>query len=125
MAPCAAWLRVGIPLLLIAAVTPALSADDPRPAWSEKATRQYLDSRVGWWLDWPSADRGQGTTCTSCHTTLPYALTLPAVAKLNGGASAPDVGQRLLAGVRKRVEKWDSLAKAKPQKGDDALAPIL
>jgi hypothetical protein len=28
-------------------------------------------------------------------------------------------------GVRKRVEEWDSLAKAKPNKRDDALAPIL
>jgi squalene-hopene/tetraprenyl-beta-curcumene cyclase len=111
--------------MLIAAFAPALSADEPRPAWNQKATRQYLDSRVGWWLDWPPADRGQGTTCTSCHTTLPYALTLPAVRKLPGRASVPDVAQRLLAGVRKRVERWDSLAGAEPQKGDDALSPIL
>ena len=122
---CTAWLRGGIPLMLSAAITPALSADELRPAWNQKATRQYLESRVGWWLDWPSADRGQGTTCSSCHTTLPYALTLPAVTRLPGSSPAPDVAQRLLAGVRKRVERWDLLAGAEPHKGGDALAPIL
>lgn len=122
---CTAWLRAGISFMLIAAITPALRADKPRRTWNPKATRQYLDSRVGWWLDWPSADRGQGTTCTSCHTTLPYALTLPVVAKLPGSASAPEVAQRLLAGVRKRVERWDLLAGPASHKGDHALAPIL
>ena len=120
-----AWLHAGISFLLIAAITPALSADEPRPTWNPKATRQYLDSRATWWLDWPSADRGQGTTCTSCHTTLPYALTLPVVAKLPGSTSVPEVAQRLLAGVRKRVESWDLLAGPAPHKGDHALAPIL
>jgi squalene-hopene/tetraprenyl-beta-curcumene cyclase len=113
------------PLLLVAATTPAAAADESQPTWNHKATRQYLDSRAGWWLDWSSADRGQGTTCTSCHTTLPYALTLPAIAKLPGNTPAPDVAQRLLAGVRKRVEGWDALASADPHKGDDALAPIF
>ena len=125
MPVCTAWMRAGISFMLIAGLAPALSADEPRPTWNQNVTQQYLESRVRWWLDWPSAARGQGTTCTSCHTTLPYALTLPVVAKLPGSASAPGVAQRLLAGVRKRVERWDSLAGAASHKGDDALAPIL
>jgi hypothetical protein len=56
---------------------------------------------------------------------LPYALTLPAIAKLPGSAPLPDVSRRLLAGVRKRVEGWDSLARVDAHKGEDALAPIF
>jgi hypothetical protein len=95
-----AWMRAGISFMLIAGLAPALSADEPRPTWNQNITQQYLESRVRWWLDWPFAARGQGTTCTSCHTTLPYALTLPVVAKVPGSASAPGVAQRLQSDFR-------------------------
>jgi hypothetical protein len=55
---------------------------------------------------------------------LPYALTLPAVAQLSGGAPVPDVARRLLSGVRTRVGRWEALAGVEPRKGEDALAPI-
>jgi hypothetical protein len=99
--------------------------EDAGRTWNRKATQHYLDSRTGWWLDWSSADRGRGTTCNSCHTTLPYALTLPALQRTSGGAPLPDAAQRLLAGIRKRVEGWDELATAEPRKGDDILAPTF
>ena len=119
------WFRAGIPLLLIAALLPALPANEPQRTWSQKATRQYLDSRVSWWLNWSPADRGQGTTCASCHTTLPYALALPVLSILPGNGSAPEPGKQLLAGVRKRVERWDSLAKPEPRDTEEALTPIF
>jgi squalene-hopene/tetraprenyl-beta-curcumene cyclase len=99
-------------------------AAEPQPAWNQKATRQYLDARVGWWLNWSSADRGQGTSCSSCHTTLPYAIALPALTGRSDTAPLPDVAARMLAGVRTRVANWDKLASAKPE-GEDPLTPIL
>jgi squalene-hopene/tetraprenyl-beta-curcumene cyclase len=112
-------------VLALALASPTARGDDTKASWSLKASRQYLDSRTGWWLDWSAADRGQGTTCTSCHTTLPYALTLPAIEGAPGGAARPEVAQRLLAGVRKRVEKWDEVSRSEPRKADDVLAPIV
>jgi squalene-hopene/tetraprenyl-beta-curcumene cyclase len=114
-----------IALVVVSLLAPPVSGDEPRPALNLTAARQYLDSRAGWWLDWSSADRGRGTTCVSCHTTLPYALTLPATRKLPGGVPVPEVARRVLAGVRARVEKWNELAAADPRTGDDVLAPII
>jgi squalene-hopene/tetraprenyl-beta-curcumene cyclase len=114
------WLVPAFAILTAGPAAPAARAEGP--AWSREATRAYLDARVGWWLDWSPAARGRGTACNSCHTTLPYALALPALARLPGAAPAPAVAQRLLDGVRKRVEKWDELA-AGPA-GKDVLAPI-
>jgi hypothetical protein len=41
-----------------------------------------------------------------------------------GGAPMPDVARRLLAGVRKRAERWDSLATVESHKAEGALVPI-
>jgi squalene-hopene/tetraprenyl-beta-curcumene cyclase len=100
------------------------SANGEAPAWNGKATGQYLDARASWWNDWSSADRGRGTTCASCHTTVPYALALPALAKLPDRKTLPEVAQRLLAGTRTRVAKWDELATTAPE-GTDAVTPIF
>jgi hypothetical protein len=94
-----------------------------QPTWNPKATRQYLDGRASWWLGWPAAARGRGTSCASCHTTLPYAIALPALERMPGEAQTPDIARRLLDGVRQRVAKWDDLlTSATP--GKDGLAPI-
>lgn len=116
------WLVPALAILTAGPAAPAARGEEKSPAWSREATRAYLDARAGWWLDWSPAARGRGTACNSCHTTLPYALALPALARLPGAAPAPAVAQRLLAGVRKRVEKWDELA-AGPA-GKDVLSPI-
>jgi squalene-hopene/tetraprenyl-beta-curcumene cyclase len=117
-------LEAVVALMVVAIASPRAHGADANAAWSPKATSQYLDSRTAWWLDWSAANRGQGTTCSSCHTTVPYALALPAIQRTAGGAAVPDVAQRLLAGVRKRVEKWDELAAGGRNKGDDTLTPI-
>jgi squalene-hopene/tetraprenyl-beta-curcumene cyclase len=117
-------LTLGLASLLLCSVVPTARSEERLAGWSQSATRQYLDSRTGWWLDWSHAARGRGTSCASCHTTVPYAIVLPSLAKLPGGPQVPDVARRLLAGVRNRVEKWDELATDGP-KGKDVLTPIF
>jgi squalene-hopene/tetraprenyl-beta-curcumene cyclase len=117
-------LVAGVVIFLVCPIASTAYGEDRTPAWNQKATRQYLEGRVGWWLDWEPAARGQGSTCVSCHTTVPYALALPALSKLTGGEPVPDVARRMLDGVRTHVEKWDDLAAAGP-KPEGALAPIF
>jgi squalene-hopene/tetraprenyl-beta-curcumene cyclase len=110
-------------ILMLCGAGSRVPGDEPRATWNPKATREYLDARAGWWLDWPIAAKGQGTACVSCHTTMPYAIALPALAKVSGLAEPPAVARRVLAGVRTHVERWDELVSRKPG-GADALAPI-
>src|SRR5438105_14468834 len=74
--------------------------DDPSPNWNPQATQNYLNARAEWWLDWSSSARGQGTSCVSCHTAVPYAIARPALAKLPGGTPTPEAEKRLVASVR-------------------------
>ena len=84
--------------------TPAVSAE-----WDRAAAAQYLDERQDWWLSWPGAARDHGTTCVSCHTTLPYALARPALRAALGetGPAIPEA--HLLEGIKKRVEMWNEV----------------
>ena len=109
--------------LLVAAIGLALSrpAAGQGPEWDPKATRTYLDGRGDWWTSWPSAARGQGTFCVSCHTAVPYAVVRPALAKGPGGVPVPAGHDRILTSVRTRVEKWDELLSVDPE-GKDPLA---
>ena len=83
---------------------PALSA-----GWSRAAAARYLDERQAWWLSWPRASRDHGTSCVSCHTTLPYALARPALRAALGetGPAIPEA--HLLEGVRTRVASWNEV----------------
>lgn len=102
--------------------TPPSGAGEP-PAWKPKATQEYLDKRAAWWLDWSSAARGQGTSCVSCHTAVPYGLARPALAKLPGVEAASAAEKRLLASINTRVEKWAEVVSAEPE-GKDPLVPF-
>src|SRR5262245_52575263 len=102
-------------VLLAFAARPTATGAEPQPAWNPQTTQQYLNNRAGWWLAWSSAARGQGTSCVSCHTTAPYALARPALAKRPGGAPAPEAEKRLLASVRTRVEKWEEVVSTEPE----------
>src|SRR4051794_16773549 len=83
--------RVAALFMVVLIAVPGLNArgDGPSPDWNPLATQQYLDARAGWWLDWPASARGQGTSCVSCHTAVPYSLARPVLAKLPGGSPAP------------------------------------
>jgi squalene-hopene/tetraprenyl-beta-curcumene cyclase len=81
---------------------PASSAGD----WSPAAAADYLDGRLGWWLEWPTAARDHGTSCVSCHTALPYALARASLRRELAEAELPAVEQRMLDGVVTRVRLW-------------------
>src|ERR1019366_1621277 len=80
-----------------------------QPSWNAEATAQYLDGRAQWWLDWPSAARGQGTSCISCHTALHFALARPALGVQLGETEAAPSEKRMLDNVKKRVANWGKI----------------
>jgi len=77
--------------------------------WNRKAAADYLDGRMAWWDTWPYAARDHGTFCTSCHTTVSYALGRPAL-RSSLGESAPSVNERtVLDNITKRVSRWNDM----------------
>src|SRR5690349_2284645 len=81
-------------------------ATEGAASWSPKAAAAYLDSRMAWWITWPSAARDHETFCISCHTAAPYAMSR---ARLRAalGEQAPSANERkLLDNVIKRVRLW-------------------
>ena len=91
---------------------------NPVPAqdatWDPKAAANYLDARAEWWLGWPSAARGQGTACVSCHTAMPFALARPALGVRLGETAASALETKLIDNVRKRVDNWDKIVAESP-----------
>jgi squalene-hopene/tetraprenyl-beta-curcumene cyclase len=79
-------------------------------SWDQKAAAAYLDQRAGWWMEWPKAARDHETFCVSCHTTVPYALSRPAL-RQGLAEQAPSANERrLLDNVTKRVRLWKEVA---------------
>src|SRR5476651_2485349 len=97
-------LRICTVAACLAAVLPA--ADQPSSAWSPKAAAAYLDGRLAWWMDWPSAARDHGTFCVSCHTVAPYAIARPALRQTLGESGPSATETRLWDNVAKRVRMW-------------------
>lgn len=98
-------------LVLLATAPPgnARGEEAEKPPWNPEASAKYLDSRAGWWLGWSGSARGQGTACLSCHTTVPIALALPALAEKLKDKGPGAAEKRLIAVVIKRVENWDKI----------------
>jgi squalene-hopene/tetraprenyl-beta-curcumene cyclase len=107
-------LRHSIAFLVFVPLT-ALSIGESRsgraeePSWNPKEGANYLDGRAEWWLKWPSASRGKGTVCASCHTALPIALARPSLGKALNEATAGAIEQRLIDNMKKRVENWEKI----------------
>jgi squalene-hopene/tetraprenyl-beta-curcumene cyclase len=103
--------RVTLPFVLLVTLQmgKAWGEDSPKPSWSPQAAAKYLDGRADWWLTWSGAARGQGTACLSCHTTVPFALSRPALGKQLGETAAGAVEKRLIGILDKRVENWDKI----------------
>ncbi len=99
----------GLCLALPPFAAEAQTAPAPSAEWGRAAAAGYLDERLDWWMSWPGAARDHGTSCVSCHTTLPYALARPALREALGetGPAIPEA--HLLEGVRKRVEMWNEV----------------
>jgi squalene-hopene/tetraprenyl-beta-curcumene cyclase len=115
-------LQVLTPPILTAA-RPGEPAQRAQPAWNPKAVAKYLHERADGWLSWSGAARGQGTACLSCHTTLPIAMALPALAAALGETAPSAVEMRLIATVRKRVANWEQVVTTKPA-GKDPFVPF-
>src|SRR5260370_13214855 len=94
----------------------ALGAQAGPASWNEKSATAYLDQRIAWWMDWPSAARDHETFCVSCHTAVPYAIARPS---LRTAAQTPSaLERRLLDNVTKRVRMWKELEPFYPTKKD-------
>ena len=90
----------------------SLAADKPElissPAWNQSSAAHYLDNRELWWQSWTPAQRDHGTSCVSCHTVVPYALSRPALRKSLGQEPSP-AENVMLERVEKRVKLWNEV----------------
>ena len=101
--------RAGVLCLMLVVLTGVPSdalAQRGGPAWDPVAAAQYLDQRQSWWMDWPTAARDHGTSCVSCHTTVPFALARTALRESEGPGP---VERRMVANVETRVMAWDDV----------------
>jgi hypothetical protein len=81
--------------------------------WNKILAAKYLDERGQIWFEsFPSAERGEGTSktsCVSCHTLAPYALARPVLRKATGEKEPTKYEKEHLAATKKRVENWKNL----------------
>src|SRR5947207_1593946 len=88
------------------------SQDGPaeRSGWNREGAAKYLDERMdAWFANAKKLRTGQGeTTCVSCHTTVPYALSRSVLRRAMHVSSATPQEVRLLEGVARRVETYDA-----------------
>jgi squalene-hopene/tetraprenyl-beta-curcumene cyclase len=85
----------------------AATADSVR--WSDERAAAYLDSRIGWWMNWSTSQRDHGTFCISCHTAVPYAMARPALHRAAGSSARTQLEWQLLDNVTKRVRMWSEV----------------
>lgn len=109
---------VTLTLITLAALPANISLAGAPPAWSPQAAAKYLDERGEWWIGWSSSARGQGTSCLSCHTAVPYALARPVLGKHMGEAEPGAVEKKLIDTVKKRVANWDKIVTAQSDDKD-------
>jgi hypothetical protein len=60
-------------------------------------------------MSWPGAQRDRETTCVSCHTVLPYALSRPSLRRSLGEKEPSPVEKTMLASIRRRVGLWSEV----------------
>lgn len=84
-----------------------------RPAelagWNPRAAASYLDSRAAFWATWPNAQRDHGTFCTSCHTTLPYAMARPVLRRVLGETAPGPAESRIFENVLTRARGYKDM----------------
>jgi squalene-hopene/tetraprenyl-beta-curcumene cyclase len=99
-----------VPVLAIVGLLGAKAWLPPRAAtWDARLAASYLDGRAGWWLGWRSAARDHGTSCVSCHTAVPFALSRPALRAKLGEREPVDAERRVIENVVKRVRLWSEV----------------
>ena len=88
-------------------------------SWSPTAAAGYLEQREGWWENWPDSQRDKGTFCISCHTSLSYALSRPALRKLLREKTPSFNERQLLDNVKIRVLLWNTIGPYYGNRGSD------
>lgn len=88
-------------------------ADEPeyRREPSLTAANDYLRGRAEAWLVWKPAQKERGTTCMSCHTTIPYLLSH---ALARGERAEDRAAKSLLESVQQRVALREELPTYEP-----------
>jgi squalene-hopene/tetraprenyl-beta-curcumene cyclase len=76
---------------------------------SETAAAAYLDARISWWMEWPTAAPDHATFCISCHTAVPYAMGRPALRTALREQAPTPAERKLLDNVTKRVRMWNEV----------------
>lgn len=79
------------------------------PAWNGKSAAAYLDYRAEWWSTWDRAKRDHGTFCTSCHTSLSYAMARPALRRVLGESGSSEQERKMIANITTRVRGWNEM----------------
>jgi squalene-hopene/tetraprenyl-beta-curcumene cyclase len=106
------WADMRLAVLSLMAVACFAASDEPaaQPAnWSGKSAAAYLDYRADWWSTWSRSQRDHGTFCTSCHTTLPYALARPALWSALGESGPSEQERKMIANISTRVRQWGEM----------------
>jgi len=92
----------------------SINSDHPKTGtggtWDQKAAAAYLDQRLGWWMEWPRAQRDHQTFCVSCHTAVPYALSRPSLRNPLAEPGPSPNERRLLDNVVRRVRLWKEVS---------------
>jgi len=110
-------MRVAITVVLAAllsgfAARPGAPEDDraATAGWDREGAAKYLDERMdAWFANAKKLRTGQGeTTCVSCHTVVPYALSRPVLRRAMHVSTRTPQEVRLLEGVARRVETYDA-----------------
>lgn len=85
------------------------AADHEPAAWSGQSAAAYLDYRADWWSTWKNSQRDHGTFCTSCHTSLPYALARPTLWSVLGESGPTEPERKMIANISVRVRGWTEM----------------
>jgi squalene-hopene/tetraprenyl-beta-curcumene cyclase len=99
-------------LLVLVTMVHSNARGEDSLSWNPKASAKYLDGRADWWLTWSGAARGQGTSCLSCHTTVPIALARSALGEKLREKAPDKVERKLMDILEKRVANWDKIVAA-------------
>src|SRR6188508_574021 len=104
-----ATMFVVTPLVVIAALAGARRWQATPATWDARAAASYLDGRASWWLGWRTAARDRGTSCVSCHTAVPFALSRPLLRAALSEREPLDAERRVIENVIKRVRLWNEV----------------
>jgi squalene-hopene/tetraprenyl-beta-curcumene cyclase len=85
-------------------------APPERTGWNQEGAARYLDERMDtWFTNAKKLQTSQGeTSCVSCHTSIPYALSRSVLRRAMHVNSATPQEARLLQEVTRRVETYDT-----------------